>query len=216
MSTGEKSLSLFLKIKKRQIKDQIEVIKSYYPKSFRFVAADLLLAISCFFYNPYRHCRKIGTVYGETPIKTLHRIVQFLPISSQDVWLELGSGRGKSCFWISLFVGCKTIGIEKSPLFSFFSKIIQKMLRIKNLSFLHQDQKEASFSKATIVYFYSTMENEETLQKITEKMKALPEGAHIVTISSFLPKVSYLELLGSFPVQFPWGKTEAFIHRKIG
>jgi hypothetical protein len=213
-SISNESMQKFFEIKKILWKEQARTIGLYYPKSLCFSLFDLWLGITSCFYNPYHHCRKFKEVYGETPLSTLHRLVQFLPITKGDCWLELGSGRGKGAAWISQFVGCQTIGIEKSPLFSSLAKIICKLLRINNLSFYNQDMFQADFSKATFVYVYSTCIEEEKLLLLTEKMKNLPSGAHVITISSPLFASSHLQLTSSLSVSFPWGETQAFIHKK--
>jgi len=193
---------------------QLKVIKLYYRKSPRFALADLLLGLSTLFYNPYALCRKQKMIYGETPIPTLHRILEFLPITADDVWLELGSGRGKSAFWISQFVGCATIGVEKVPLFAKIAEKIQKLLHIPNLRFYAADQMSAPFSKATIVYFYSTTTSAPRIKALMEKMRDLPENAYLITISAKPPESPYFEAAGHFPASFPWGETEVYLTRK--
>src|SRR5262245_60931707 len=112
MSIGE-----FYRIKKTNFYFQWETIRNYYLKSCRFALCDFLLGIASLFFNPYRICRKRGLVYGETPLVSLHQIATISHLSPNDCWLELGCGRGKGCFWVSQFIGCRTIGIDQVTLF---------------------------------------------------------------------------------------------------
>ena len=111
------SIGDLYRVKKANFRFQWETVRLYYRKSWRFALSDLSLGFASLFFNPYRTCRKNGSIYGETPPASLRRIASFCDLTSQDSWLELGSGRGKGCFWISHFIGCETVGIEKVPLF---------------------------------------------------------------------------------------------------
>jgi len=46
-------------------------------------------------------------------------------------------------------------------------------------------------------------------------MAALPKGAKVVTISAPLPATPSLVSAGSFPLSFPWGDTEGYLHVRI-
>jgi len=206
MSIGE-----FYRIKKANLRFQWETIRRYYPLSSRFAFMDLALGFVGLFFNPYRICRKSGSIYGETPPSSLHRIATFCRLTSKDTWLELGSGRGKGCFWIAQFFGCHTVGIEKISFFYYLSRAISFFGR-KRISFIQADLSEADFSAASCVYLYSTCMNEEELAILSDKMKALPQGAKVVTVSASLPETPHLALAGSFPLSFPWGDTDGYLH----
>ena len=193
MSIGE--------VKRAAFRIQKETILLFYRKSIRFAIADLLLGIFALFINPYRACRKKGDVYGETPAASMQRIASFCNLGPNDVWLDLGSGRGKGA-----------IGIEKIPTFVFYANFIAKLLGIKKASFKKGDLHQSDLTNITCIYLYSTcMEYRELLQ-IAKKMAALPKGAKIVTVSGPLPKIPHLQRAGSFPLEFLWGSTEGYLH----
>jgi hypothetical protein len=207
MSIGE-----FYRIKKANLRFQRETIRLYYRKSWRFAVTDLALGFASLFFNPYRICRKKGFVYGETPPSSLHRIAAFCQLTSEDCWLELGSGRGKGCFWISELIGCRAIGIEKISLFFHLSRALRCLFGKRRLSFIRKEMADADFSAATCVYLYSTCMSEEDLGALTQKMAGLPKNAKVVSVSAPLPKTAHLVPAGSFPLIFPWGETEAYVH----
>ncbi len=207
MSIGE-----LYRVKKSNVRFQWETVRLYYRKSWRFALADLALGAASLFFNPYRICRKRGFVYGETPPSMLYRIAVFCGLTSEDCWLELGSGRGKGCIWVSELVGCRAVGLEKVPLFFYLSQAIQWAFRLKRLSFLKGDMADADFRMATFVYLYSTCMSEENLSRLAQKMEALPPGAKVVSVSAPLPETAHLSLSGSFPLIFPWGDTEGYLH----
>ncbi len=210
MSIGE-----LITIKKESWQRQWRVVRRYYPTSWRFALSDLALGLASCFFNAYRVCRKQGTIYGETPIESLRRIGEYCSLTANDCWLELGSGRGKGAFWIAHFVGCRTIGVEKVPIFFWIANGIRTILGIRRLSFVHADMADADFSKASCVYLYSTCMEDAELVSLCEKMKALPPHAKVVTISAPLPENESFHVLGSFPISFPWGETEAYLNERV-
>lgn len=212
MSIGE-----LFQIKKRNFSDQLKVISRYYPKSLKFSLLDLGLGLFSFSINPYRVSRKFLQKkgmknlysYGETPIATLHKMVDRCNLTRDDTFLELGSGRGKGCFWISCFVGCRVIGVEWIPLFVKLAKGLSKLFFL-DASFEAEDFQITDLSKATCIYLYSTSMEDESLEQMADRLSAeCQEGARIITISSYLPARKNIVRKGFFPVRFPWGMTHA-------
>lgn len=208
------SIGDLLRIKRSLWRFKWETIRRYYPQSGRFGFVDLVIGCLSIFVNPYRICRKHQRVYGETPCSALHRIADVCSLSSHDVWLDLGSGRGIGCFWVAQFIGCQTIGVESISIFHWTASVLRRLSGIKRLKFIQADITEVDVSKATCVYLYSTCMSESELEVVAKEMEALPAGAKIVTVSGPLPETKYLSLQGTFPLSFPWGETEAYLHVK--
>ena len=105
--------------RKRLWRDRLDSFRHEY-KSPKFAIIDLMFGCIALFINPYRACRKFlqkrgvkdPYAYGETPFATYRRIVEMCGIGPQDIWVEVGAGRGKGCFWLAHFIGCRVIGIE--------------------------------------------------------------------------------------------------------
>jgi hypothetical protein len=215
MSIGE-----LFQIKTRIWRDQIRSIRRYY-KNPRFALMDLSFGLVYFFSNPYRTCRKFlekrGELdvyaYGETPLTTYEQIAHACGIQPKDHWLELGSGRGKGCFWIARFIGCQTTGIEWVPQFVRRARFLKSLFRQKNIFFEIKDMREVDFTGSTVVYLYGTCLSDEFLQQLSEKMRELPQGAKVISVSEPLD-CERLTLAKTFEVGYPWGNTEAFLHIK--
>lgn len=216
MSIGE-----HLTVKRRIWRDQVNAVRRYY-KSPRFALLDLSFGLFSLFSNPYRTCRKFLEkkgerdiyAYGETPFTTLQQIAAACQLQPQDRWIELGAGRGKGCFWIAHFIGCETIGIEWIPQFVRAARFLKACFKIKNVSFHLQNMEEADFTTASVVYLYGTCLEKERVRLIVDKMKTLPKGAKVISISYPLESDALI-LKKTFDVQYPWGDTEAFLHEKI-
>lgn len=217
---SDNKLYTWIAVKFFLIKEQIKVIRRYYKK-WSFLKTDFFLFFLYLFSNPYRTCRKFLQkkqsenvyVYGETPLTTLEKIVRAFHIQSKDKWLDLGSGRGRGCFWIAEFWGCETTGIEWIPSFSSKASWITKWISSSKANFQNSSMEKADFSWPTVVYLCSTCMLDEEIQSLLISMKALSRGTKVITISEPLKHPSYI-LIHSIPVSFVWGETDAYLHIK--
>ncbi|MBX7065874.1 MAG: hypothetical protein K1X28_01465 [Parachlamydiales bacterium] len=185
-------------------KDRFDAIRLYYKRP-KFALIDLSFGLLGLFMNPYRTCRKFLQkrgeeniyAYGETPYTTYEKIAKECGIGPNDTWIELGAGRGKGCFWLNHFTGCKVIGVEWVPSFVYFAKLLKRLFRIKNVQFECIDIKKADLSGATVIYLYG----------LWLDLK-IPKGAKVITTGE--PLYSN-RVLKSFWVRFPWGRTTAYL-----
>lgn len=189
---------VFFQVKFFNALEQLYVIRHFYF-SPRFIAADLLLGVVSLFFNPYRVCK---TVYGETPIRTFQQIALAANLSSQDYYLELGSGRGKTCFWAALFIGCKVKGIEAVPLFVRLSKRL-----FKEADFVCESMFETDLSEADVIYYYH-------LDEKAPHFERMRPGTRLITISEPVRSAAF-SLIKTLDVKYPWGTTQAYIHRRV-
>lgn len=206
----------------RNFVEYAKVVRRYYSNSM-FRKIDIYLLRNYIQQNPYRICKKfledrgVDNVYtyGETPLTTLEKIVKECKVSSRDVFYELGSGRGRSCFWLRCFVKCRVIGVEYVPA---FVKIASKVVRhfgVDKIKFVYRDILDVDFSDATVIYFYGTSSETSFITKLIDKLKALPSGTKIITVS--YPLTSYtaepiFEVVRTFTAQYTWGETEVYLH----
>lgn len=193
--------------RRRIFRDRVEAVRRYY-KSPKFALIDLTFGLISLFSNPYRVCRKFlkkkGAreiyAYGETPYTTYEKIVRECGIGPHDTWMEMGAGRGKGCFWLSQFVGCRVIGIEQIPQFVYFARSIRALFRMNSLEFERGSVEKADVSQSTVIYLYGIWPN-----------RAFEKGTRVITISE--PLDGY-KVLKRFWVRFPWGRTTAFYQEK--
>jgi hypothetical protein len=175
-----------------------------------FKLIDFAFSIIALFTNPYRTCRKFLQkrkaenihAYGETPYATYQRIITECNIGPQDTWLELGSGRGKGCFWLAHHAKCNVIGVEWIPQFVHLANFLKRLFRTKNLEFIQGDIEKADLSKATVIYLYGLWPN------IT-----IPANVKVITTSEPLPGLTVLK---QFWVRYPWGRTAAYLQVSHG
>lgn len=189
---------------KRLWLDRFQTIQRYY-KSPKFALIDLVFGLIALFMNPYRTCRKFLQrrgeknihAYGETPFTTYQKIAEQCDIGPRDTWMELGSGRGKGCFWLAHFTGCKVIGIEWIPQFVTMANFIKGLFRMKTVRFERLDMEDADLASATVIYLYGNWPN-----------LKIPNGVKVITVSEPLDGFTVLK---TFWVRYPWGRTIAFL-----
>lgn len=205
-----------------QLREQSKTFRFY--KHSKFFLIDLLLFLLTIFYNPYRSCRKFFQkkglnhlgIYGETPLSSWQKLSNVLGLSSSDTVLELGSGRGKGCFWLSEVIGCRAIGIEWNSVFVLAAKVIGKLTGAR-AEFIYGNMLEVDFPIVNVVYLYGTCLKDPEIKRLLEKIRFLPLQTRIISISYSLSayEEGVYKLDQVLNLRFPWGETQAFIHRKI-
>lgn len=194
-----------------------------YYSNFGFLKADLSLRLMYLFHNPFSISKRFLIAkgesniyaYGETPLTTLEKIAKECRITKNDCVFELGCGRGRTCFWLNSFIGCKVVGIEMVPEFVERADRISKKLNISNVQFQLSDMCAADFHGATVFYLYGTCLEESTIHTLIEKFAQLPVGTKIITVSYPLTDYTtkpYFEVMNCFTGTFAWGQTEIYLN----
>lgn len=170
----------------------------YHDASFKALDRQLLAGP-----NPYKTAKVFP--YGETPLRALYEIAKIVDLKPTDHFVDLGCGRGRAVFFLSHFFGCRATGIDLTP--SFIQKARHLAHGNPKLTFLCDDFLSYDFKEATCVYLYGTTYSEECLSLLRDKLKRLPKGSRVISISEELLKFNR-HLQAKF--SFPWGKGEVF------
>ncbi|CRX38645.1 SAM-dependent methyltransferase [Estrella lausannensis] len=214
-----------------KIKTRLIGIKEFFKTAFlyygntKFMKSDLSLMGMYLFNSPYsiskRFLEEQGDkniyAYGETPLDTMEKIVRECGISSADHVFELGSGRGRVCFWLNTVLGAKVTGIDNVPAFIERAEKIRHKLGMEGVHFVLGDFLTAPLNGGTVYYLFGSALEEEFLGKMAKRFEELPKGTRFVTISFPLTdytKPGSFEVMKRFPVTFPWGETDAYLQIK--
>ncbi|NGX62689.1 MAG: hypothetical protein KR126chlam6_00089 [Candidatus Anoxychlamydiales bacterium] len=191
----------------------------------KFLLFDLSFSFIYLFLNPYRISRKFLEKkfdqkiydYGETPLLEMEKIVKILNLKKNATILELGSGRGKTSFWLNFFCKYNIIAIEQIPIFVNISNFFIKLFKVKKLKFLCLDMFEYEIKDIDVIYLYGTTLSDDKIQLLINKFKKLPSYVKIITISYALDEYDKsFVCLKSFDISFAWGKTKAYLNMKRG
>ncbi|MCE5295004.1 MAG: methyltransferase domain-containing protein [Chlamydiales bacterium] len=206
----------FLWVRYFNSKDLLTTMCRYWTNP-KFALIDSTLLLSYFFKSPYSIGREHNDAepYGETPLATLDQIIKHCPIKPDDTVIELGSGRGRTCFWLSVYKGYKTIGIEYIPAFVLRAQKFAKFFGVSNVEFRLGDMLEADLSDADWIYLFGTALPDESIIRLCKKLEILKPGTKIITVSYPLTAYSQcpkFEVTQSFDAEFSWGTTQVYIH----
>jgi SAM-dependent methyltransferase len=214
-------LCINFKVKLRNVIEYSRVILKYYGNSaFRNTDSHLLLAYA--FDNPFQISKRFMLskgeediyTYGETPLSTLEYIAQQARIKSKDVVFELGCGRGRTCFWLNQFIGCRVVGIDYVPEFIVRANNVKEKHYVKGVEFRTADILETDFTGATVIYLYGICYSDAFIKKLINRLEALPSGTRIITVSYSLAEYKTdapFEILKCFPARFTWGMADVYI-----
>ena len=196
------------------------------PKEFR--KTDLALTRTYLLRNPYAMCRRhffskafpsaelnqVQTVYGETLLMTLELINAKLRINQYDLIMDLGSGRGRNCFFWHAYTQAQVVGVELNPDFVNLANSIRDRFQLQRLEFVHDNIFDADLSQATILYFYGVAFSEQATLGLIEKFSQLSPGIVILSVgfslNDYYDAPIFVEL-ESFEVFFVWGKTRIHV-----
>lgn len=217
-------LGINLVVKWRNLVEYLRVLYRYYRK-IPFAKIDGSVILMYLFDNPFSISRRYFThrsnsdeyTYGETPLTTFEQISKEARITPQDTVYELGSGRGRLCFWLRSFVGCKVVGVEIVPDFVIRAKRIQRKLGIEGIEFRAEDFLKTDLKNASVIYLYGTCLEDNTIKQLIKHFKDLPQGTRIITVSYSLSDYTnepLFETMKRFPARFTWGKGDVYIQVK--
>jgi len=205
----------YFSVKAKEWYEERKFRRTFPDKEFQIIDKDL--AFSYLLLNPYqiskRFLQKRGEMdvhqYGETPLLTMDLIAKNAELSSKDHLYELGSGRGRTSFFLNYFYGCRVTGIEWIQKFvEKGNKISQKHcleVFFRNENFLNSD-----FSDASIIYLYGTMLPDSMIFQLCKKIR---KGVKVITISYPLSDYdSKFQVIQQFTALFPWGEADVYIN----
>lgn len=209
------------KVRWHNFKEFFSTLFRYYH-NFSFMKADIALRLLYLFQNPFtiskvflmKKGEKDLYAYGETPLRSLETIAKICDITAADCVFELGAGRGRGCFWLHSFIGCRVVGIEYVPTFVKRARQVVDLFGLKALEFREEDFFDADLRGASVCYLYGTSLDDERIGQLADKFSCLPPGTKIITAS--YPLSDYcrgdcFELTHHFTVPFTWGEGDIFV-----
>lgn len=209
----------FMWVRYFNCKDLIKTVFYYWRKP-KFAVIDASLLLSYFFKSPYRIAREHNDQepYGETPLVTLDAIIKHCPISNVDTVYELGSGRGRACFWLSVYKGYNTVGVEYIPAFVAKAQKLAAFFGVKNVQFRTGDILKSTFEDATWIYLFGSALPDASIITLCSRLQKLKAGTKIITIS--YPLTAYttskkIALKSTLELDFSWGKTQVYFHSVV-
>ncbi|MEQ8224612.1 MAG: class I SAM-dependent methyltransferase [Candidatus Eremiobacterota bacterium] len=215
---------LFISIE-NSIYNLIQKVKEFFLffPDMRFFILDMFLYFIYLFSSPFRLRKSEGhdlpvdfeeLTYGETYYFTARDILKKVNFTSDDLFIDVGSGRGKMVFFVSMYFHAKATGIDILPTFINRSNYLADRLKLKDTHFILSDGRNFDFSSGTVIYLAGTCFSDSSVSLLLKSLRSAPEGAKIITLSYPL-KADYLKVISKEIKYFSWGKNTVFIHEKI-
>lgn len=194
----------------------------YYLWNWKFFLVDTTLCFLYFFRTPFRYIRlhdeshkkqPLGP-YGETEFSACEKILSEFNLSKDLSFADMGSGRGRLCFWLRLVRGQKSvIGIERLSLFVERARSVQRWFNVSNVTFLNEDWEKASLEGIDIIYLYGSALDDDRILALATRLQALPKGTKIITTSysldEFFPEKFIVEK--KISVRYIWGTSDVYL-----
>ncbi|MGK0309289.1 MAG: hypothetical protein ACJAT5_000301 [Lentimonas sp.] len=133
-----------------------------------------------------------ASVYGElTPLGT-QQLLNYLQLSEEDVFYDLGSGVGKINIQIGMTVSIKKcVGVElmysrwKESSMALEEARSQNLLITKNVQFYNESFLESDITDASVIYIASTCYSSTFMDKFVRKIKTCTKPVKVVTLRDF-------------------------------
>lgn len=209
----------------KRLAEFLQSIWRYYGNT-TFRKVDLAMLFNYLCDNPYSESRRFALMqgesqvytYGETPLATLERITKITGITPNDLVYELGCGRGRSCFWLASFIGCRVVGIEYNPHFVDKAQALVRKFDLQGIAFRCENLLHTDYSHASVIYLYGSCLDDDFLRALVAKLKVLPKGARVVTVSYPLTDYTHeplFRLIESNDFPFTWGTATVYFQERI-
>lgn len=201
-------------------KEEREVRRKFYSDP-PFKRADAALKKLYRLQNPYAISRRFlksrGAsdihTYGETPLTSLELIVLRAGLCNEDVFLDLGCGRGRGVFFVHCRFGCRAVGIDWVPHFVEGAKQAAAEVQCP-VEFICDDMAgHKVLSQATVIYLAWTCLDEHERSSLEEALEQAKAGTKVITVSYPLSSKNFIQK-DCITVSFPWGEGEVFFHER--
>ena len=97
-----------------------------------------------------------GMIYFQkTPARIIFELVGRMRFTSDDVFVDIGSGLGQAAILVNLLTGIKTIGLEFEPAFCDYARHCSVELNLCNTAFINMDARDADYTGGTVFFMYT-------------------------------------------------------------
>lgn len=151
--------------------------------------------------------------FGETPYHTGLELLKMGNVTEDDVFIDLGSGRGKMVFLASLASGCQAAGVELLPSYNILSRRVAKLLGIEDrVQFLDDDFLECDLAGATVIFTACTSWSQLTRDLLLDRVEELAEGTRWISVGREQIHPELKQTLHEKRL-FSWGYEDIWIYR---
>lgn len=169
--------------------------------------------------SPYKIMKRLygedrNFVYGEVPVMTVCRMLRDIDACHEDVFFDLGSGRGHGVFAAYFSDISKSVGIELTEAFVKNASSAAKMMKAGDrVKFICGDFTEADLNEGTIFFIAGTTMDDDVISLVAERICSIPHPLKVLSISQRLPGKCFKNVF-SKKYRFSWGEATVFYQVK--
>ncbi|MCY3904549.1 MAG: class I SAM-dependent methyltransferase [Caldilineaceae bacterium] len=123
--------------------------------------------------------------YEPAPVGALLELVDRVPMTSADRFVDIGSGLGQVVLLVHLLTGVEAVGLEVMPAFVEQAEQEAAALGVSGVTFEHGDARNADLCKGTVYFLFSPFRGQ-MLQKVLKRLRDEAKARQL-TICSFGP-----------------------------
>lgn len=93
--------------------------------------------------------------YQPTPARQVMELIDRLSMSSDDLFVDLGSGLGHVPMLVSICTGVRSVGVEIEPAYVSVARSAAEALALHGVTFVEADARGASLDEGTVFFMYT-------------------------------------------------------------
>ncbi len=170
------------------------------------------------FHSPFNIMKKYAKdsndfIYGETPILTINEILNDIDVNSDDIFVDLGCGRGLAVLGAFLTKNIRCYGMDIVETFVDNGSKIAEWLQTDKIKFTRGDITEKYLNQGNIFFIAGTTFDEETMAKLTKNLSSLQGKIKIISLSQEIKAQGFRTVMEK-KYRFSWGYTKVYIQEK--
>ena len=140
--------------------------------------------------------------YMPSAIAPIVRAVLDVPITRDDVFVDLGAGLGKAAMAVHLLTGARARGVELQPALVLEANARARELALEGVTFVQSDALEADLDDATVVFLYLPFTGD-VLAGVLRRLEAVARRRQLVICSLGL-ELRGVDWLAARPTEEFW------------
>ncbi|MCD4783365.1 MAG: methyltransferase domain-containing protein [Candidatus Eremiobacteraeota bacterium] len=150
--------------------------------------------------------------YGEVSYPVAAEIVREIGVTENDVFYDLGCGRGKMMFYTRLSTGATCIGVDLLPTHIHIAEKITQGLGINKLHFFLEDIVNVDLSTGSVVFIHGTTFPDEVHNAVSRNIDKMKTGSRFISVSRPYDN-QRLELIKKKNYFVSWGECTVLFYR---
>jgi hypothetical protein len=120
--------------------------------------------------------------YSPSGVAPIVRAVLDVPITREDVLVDLGAGLGKVAFAVHLLTGARALGVERRSDLVSRARAVAGRLALEDVTFVEGDARDADVGEATVFFLYLPFTGQ-VLASVMRRLRSVAERRDVVICS---------------------------------